>query len=51
MHYFYRDGKLDGEYKTWYDGKLESYKFFKDGNEVADFIANPELKEAYDNNA
>lgn len=38
----------DGEYREWdEDGKLDVHFYCKDGDIVADFIKNPELKKEY----
>lgn len=48
LHCFCKNGDLNGEAKRWRkDGKLSKHRFYKDDKKVADFLANPELKEKY----
>jgi antitoxin component YwqK of YwqJK toxin-antitoxin module len=46
-HYFFVDGKRHGEYKSWYsDGQQWVHCFYQNGEEVVDFLKNPELSPA-----
>ena len=46
-HYWIYNGKFENEFREWRSNKLKSFKMYKDGNIVADFIKNPELKTKY----